>query len=182
VNAKTRRGRLQLRAYLVGGRRRFDDRRHADLDLATARWARAACNLLGRAAVIVALHVATGAAAGAASRSRLVAVLLGPILHLAGDRLPHQDFHSQRLEIASGVAGIVLLAARRGPLDPATLGAAASSAPDLEHVFPFLRPGSRKLFHDRLGWHRAGRFSASLQLLLAAGILGALIAPRRGAT
>jgi hypothetical protein len=107
--------------------------------------------------VIVALHVATGAAAGAASRSRLAALLLGPILHLAGDRLPHQDFRSRRLEIASGVAGILLLAARRGPLDPATLGAAASSVPDLEHVFPFLRPGSRKLFHDRLGWHRAGR-------------------------
>ena len=90
--------------------------------------------------MIVALHVATGAAAGAASRSRLAALLLGPILHLAGDRLPHQDFRSRRLEIASGVGGILLLAARRGPLDPATLGAAASSAPDLEHLFP--RPAS----------------------------------------
>src|SRR5687767_13936075 len=41
------------------------------------------------AAVIVALHVATGAAAGAASGSRLAALLLGPVLHLAGYRLPH---------------------------------------------------------------------------------------------
>ena len=129
--------------------------------------------------MIVALHVATGAAAGAASRSRLAALLLGPILHLAGDRLPHQDFRSRHFEIASGVAGVLLLAGRRGPLDPATLGAAASSAPDLEHVFPSLRPGGRKLFHDRLGWHRAGRFSAYLQLLVAVGILGALLAPRR---
>ena len=48
-----------------------------------------------------------------------------------------------------------------------------------KHVFPFLRPGGRKLFHDRVGWHRAGRFSAYLQLLLAVGILGALIVPRR---
>jgi hypothetical protein len=40
--------------------------------------------------LIVALHVATGAAAGAASGSRLAALLLGPILHLAGDRLPHR--------------------------------------------------------------------------------------------
>ena len=56
-------------------------------------------------------------------------------------------------------------------------GAAASSAPDLEHVLPFLRPGGRKLFHDR-GWHRSGRFPAGLQLLLAGAILGALIAPR----
>ncbi len=132
--------------------------------------------------MIVALHVATGAAAGAASKSRLAALLLGPIIHLAGDRLPHQDFRSRRFEIGSGVAGIVLLALRRGPLDAATLGAAASSAPDLEHVLPFLRPGGRKLFHDRLGWHRAGRFPAYLQLLVAVGILGALIAPWRKTT
>jgi hypothetical protein len=80
------------------------------------------------------------------------------------------------------VGGILVLAARRGALDPATLGAAASSAPDLEHVFPFLRPGGRKLFHDRLGWHRAGRFSAYVQLWLAVGIIAALVAPRRKAT
>ena len=128
--------------------------------------------------MIVALHVATGAAAGAASRSRLAALLLGPTLHLAGDRLPHQDFRSRHFELASGVAGVLLLAVRRGPLDPATVGAAASSAPDLEHIFPSLRPGGRKLFHDRLGWHHAGRFSPYLQLALAVGILGALIAPR----
>jgi hypothetical protein len=124
--------------------------------------------------VIVALHVATGAAAGAASGSRLKALLIGPVLHLAGDRLPHEDIHSTRFEIGSGLAGVYLLAVRRGPFDPATLGAAASSAPDLEHVLPFLRPGGRKLFHDRLGWHRAGRFPVHLQLLLAGGILAAL--------
>ena len=129
--------------------------------------------------MIVALHVATGAAAGAASGSRLAALLLGPILHLAGDRLPHQDIHSRPFEIGSGLAGVLLLTTRRGPLDPATLGAVASSAPDLEHVLPFLRPGRRKLFHDRLGWHRSGRFPAALKLLLAVAILGALIVPRR---
>ena len=115
-------------------------------------------HLLRQASVIVALHVATGAAAGAASGSRLAALVLGPALHLLGDRVPHRDFHSTRFEIGTGVAGIALLAARRGPLDPATLGALASSAPDLEHVLPFLRPGGRKLFHDRLGWHREGPF------------------------
>ena len=128
--------------------------------------------------MIVALHVATGAAVGAASRSRLAALFLGPVLHLACDRVPHQDIRSRRFEIGSGVAGILLLAVRRGPLDPATLGAAASSAPDLEHVLPFLRPGGRKLFHGRRGWHRTGRFPAALQLLLAGVILGVLIAPR----
>ena len=129
--------------------------------------------------MIVALHVATGAAAGAASGSRVTALLLGPVLHLAGDRLPHEDFHSRRFEIGSGLAGVLLLAVRRGLLDPATLGAAASSAPDLEHVLPVLRPGGRKVFHDRLGWHREGRFPAYVQLLLAAGILAALVAPHR---
>jgi hypothetical protein len=128
--------------------------------------------------VIVALHVATGAAAGTASGSRLAALLLGPILHLAGDRLPHQDVRSRRFEIGSGLAGLLLLAARRGLLDPATLGAAASSAPDLEHVLPFMRPRGRKLFHGRRGWHRSGRFSVELQLLLAGAILGTLVAPR----
>ena len=125
--------------------------------------------------MIVALHVATGAAAGAASGSRLAALFLGPVLHLAGDRVPHEDFHSKRFEIGSGLAGVVLLAVRRGPLDPATLGAAASSAPDLEHVLPFLRPGGRKLFHHH-GWHRSGPFPAKLQLVLAAAIIAALSA------
>ena len=125
--------------------------------------------------MIVALHVATGAVAGAATGSRAKALLLGPVLHLAGDWMPHEDFRSRRFEIGSGVAALVLLVARRGPLDPATLGAAACSAPDLEHVLPFLRPGGRKLFHDRLGWHRSGRFPALLQLALACGIIGMLV-------
>ena len=55
-----------------------------------------------------------------------------------------------------------------------TLGALATSAPDLEHVVPWVRPGGRKLFHGGRGWHRSGRFSAAAQLLLAGAILGAL--------
>jgi hypothetical protein len=129
--------------------------------------------------MIVSLHVATGAAAGAASGSRLTAVLLGPILHLAGDRLPHQDIGSRRFEISSGLVCLVLLAGRRGLLDPATLGGVASSAPDLEHVVPRLRPYGHKLFHGRHGWHRSGRFRTDVQLLLAGVIVGVLIAPRR---
>ena len=131
--------------------------------------------------MIVSLHVATGAAAGAATGSRLLAVLVGPILHLLGDRVPHQDIGSRRFEIASGTACLALLAGIRGVLDPATLGGAASSAPDLEHVFPSLRPRGRKLFHGRLGWHRSGRFRSDAQLLLAGAIVGALIARARPA-
>ena len=135
--------------------------------------------VLGVVAVIVSLHVATGAAAGAATGSRVVALLLGPVLHLAGDRLPHEDIGSRRFEIGSGLVCLVLLAARRGPLDPSTLGAAASSAPDLEHIAPLLRPRGDKLFHGRHSWHRSGRFPTNVQLLLAGMIVGALIAPRR---
>jgi hypothetical protein len=124
--------------------------------------------------VIVSLHVATGAAAGALVGSSRRALLIGPLLHLAGDRVPHQDIASRRFEIGSGVAGVLLLAARRGAFDPATVGALAASAPDLEHVVPWLRPRGQKLFHGRHGWHRSGRFSAAAQLLLAGAILGAL--------
>ncbi len=131
--------------------------------------------------MIVSLHVATGAAAGALAGSRSRALLLGPLLHLAGDRFPHEDIRSRRFEIRSGIGSVVLLAARRGPLDPATLGALAASAPDLEHVFPSLRPGGEKLFHGSRGWHRSGPFPAKLQLLLAGAILGLLLAPRNRA-
>ena len=122
--------------------------------------------------VIVSLHVASGAAMGALVRSRGRALLIGPFLHLAEDRVPHQDIHNRRFEIASGAAGVVLLAVRRGPFDAATLGALATTAPDL--VVPWVRPGGRKLFHGGRGWHRSGRFSAAAQLLLAGAILGAL--------
>jgi hypothetical protein len=129
--------------------------------------------------VIVSLHVATGAALGAATGSRLGALLLGPPAHLVGDRIPHQDIASRRFEIGSGIVCVGLLAARRGPFDPATLGALAASTPDLEHVFPSLRPGGRKLFHGKLGWHRAGALPAALQLVLAGAIVGFLLGPRR---
>ena len=126
--------------------------------------------------MIVSLHVSTGAAAGALSRSRLRALLIGPVLHLAGDRLPHEDIANRRFEIASGLFGVALLAARRGPVDAATLGAVAASAPDLEHLFPAVRPLGKKVFHHR-GWHRRGAFSAKAQLLAAGVILGLLISP-----
>ena len=125
--------------------------------------------------MIVSLHVATGAAAGALAGSRRRALLVGPFLHLLGDRVPHQDIGSRRFEITSGAASLVLLAACRGVFDPATLGAAAASAPDLEHVLPILRPHGQKLFHGRRGWHRSGRLSAPAQLLIAGATIGSLL-------
>ena len=130
--------------------------------------------------MIVSLHVASGAAVGAVAGSRRRALLLGVPAHLLGDRLPHRDIPNRRFEIASGVFCLALLALRRGPLDPATLGGLAASAPDLEHVFPSLRPGGTKLFHDRLGWHRSGGLSARAQLLLAGVVLGSLLGATRG--
>jgi hypothetical protein len=127
--------------------------------------------------VIVALHVATGAAGGLAAGSPAAAAVLGPILHYLGDRIPHEDVASHRFEAASGVAGVLALAAVRGPLDPATVGAVTAAAPDIEHVLPLPRPGGRKLFpsHRIPGWHRAGGVSANVQLLVAGLLLGGIL-------
>jgi hypothetical protein len=132
--------------------------------------------------VIVSLHVATGAAVGALAGTRRRALVLGVVAHAAGDRLRHQDIPSHRYELLSGSAALFAVALRRGPLDPATIGAAASSAPDLEHVVRLPRPGGRKLFpsHRIRGFHRSGGISAQAQLLAAGIILGTLLAPRRG--
>jgi hypothetical protein len=131
--------------------------------------------------VIVSLHVATGAAGGAAAGSPLRALVLGPLLHFIGDWVPHEDIASQRFEIVSGVAGLLALAVTRGPFDAATVGALACSLPDVEHVLPL--PGGQKLFpsHRIRGWHKEGGLPYWLQLLLAGAILGALLQPRRPA-
>lgn len=129
--------------------------------------------------MIVALHAATGATAGAAVRSPLAAALIGIPLHLAGDRIPHQDLHNRGFEVWSGLAIVALLAARRGPTDAATIGALAACAPDVEHIVRLPRPGGSKLFHGRRGWHKAGGLSTRTQLLLAGALVGVLLTPRR---
>jgi hypothetical protein len=80
--------------------------------------------------VIVSLHVATGGALGVLTGSRLAALALGPPLHLACDRVLHEDIPDRRFEVRSGLVGLALLALSRRPLDPVTLGAASASAPD----------------------------------------------------
>jgi hypothetical protein len=109
-------------------------------------------------------------------RSRPAAVALGFLLHLIGDRIPHEDIRSPRFELWSGLAALALVGARRGPFDAATIGAAAASSPDLEHILPFPRPGGRKLFpsHRVHGWHRAGGLPTWLQLLAAGALLGSV--------
>lgn len=131
--------------------------------------------------MIVSMHVATGAVGGALLGSRTGAALLGPVLHFVGDRIPHQDIASRRFEIATGVAGVLALAVVRGPFDPATVGAVASAAPDVEHVLPVPRVGGRKLFpsHRRPAWHRIGGVSANVQLVVAGALLGAVLSARR---
>lgn len=127
--------------------------------------------------VIVSLHVATGAAVGALTRSRPLALLLGPCVHVAGDRVPHDDIGHLGFEIGSGLVALAVLAARRGPFDPAVLGGAAASAPDLEHLVPWLRPRGKKLFH-REG-HVDRGISTGIQLLAAGAILGFLVGRRQ---
>jgi len=132
-------------------------------------------------AVVVSLHVASGAAAGALVRTRGRAVVAGLLLHLLGDLTPHRDVRSRRFELVSGLLLLSLLAGRRGLADRALVGAVASSAPDLEHVLPFPRPGGRKLFpsHRVAGWHRSGGVSTSTQVVVAGLLVGALVGCRR---
>jgi hypothetical protein len=127
--------------------------------------------------VIVSLHVATGAAVGALVGSRPLALLLGPALHVAGDRVPHEDIPDRSFEIGSGLVALGLLAARRGPFDPAVLGGAAAAMPDLEHIVPRMRLRGEKLFHRGGGRHGAG-IAAETQLVLAGATLGWLLARR----
>lgn len=128
--------------------------------------------------MIVSLHVASGGAAGALLRSRSLALLLGPLVHVAGDRVPHEDIPDRSFEIGSGLLALGFLAARRGPLDAAVLGGAAAAMPDLEHLVPWLRPGGEMLFHRGGGRHGAG-MTVEAQLLLAGATVGLLLA-RRG--
>jgi hypothetical protein len=131
--------------------------------------------------MIVSLHVATGAAAGALLGSRPAALAAGPLLHIAGDRIPHEDIPSRRFEMACGAGGIALLALLRGPLDPATLGAISATAPDAEHLLRVPLPRGRKLFpsHRFAGWHREGSvLPAGAQLAAAAILLGLVLARR----
>lgn len=128
--------------------------------------------------MIVSVHVATGAAMGAAVRSRPLALLLGPPLHLAGDRVPHEDIPDRSFEVGSGLVALGLLAARRGLFDPAVLGGAAAAAPDLEHLVPWLRLGGEKVFHRGGGRHGVG-IPVETQLLLAGTVVGLLLGRRR---
>ena len=128
--------------------------------------------------MIVSLHVATGGAVGALVRSRPLALLLGPALHVAGDRVPHEDIPDRSFEIGSGLAALALLAARRGVFDPAVLGGAAALMPDLEHLVPWLRPRGEKIFHRGGGRHGVG-MPVETQLLLAGTVVGLLLARRR---
>jgi hypothetical protein len=95
--------------------------------------------------------------------------------------MPHQDIPDRAFEIRSGIAAVLLLAAVRGPFDPAVSGALAASCPDVEHVLRLPRPGGRKLFpsHRFRGWHRSGGLPAPAQLLLAGFLIGRVLTSRR---
>lgn len=130
--------------------------------------------------MIVSLHVASGAAAGALLDSRLAALVAGPVLHALGDRIPHRDIPSTQFETVSGIGALALVALRHGIFSPATIGAVASSVPDVEHVAPLPRPGGRKLFpsHRLIGWHRRGGIPAWAQLVAAGVLLGFALSRR----
>lgn len=126
------------------------------------------------------LHVTTGGVGGALVGSRSGALVLGLALHGLGDAIPHHDIDSPSFELRSGVGALLALAARYGPFHPATIGAAAASAPDIEHIVKLPRPGGRKLFpsHRVDGWHREGGIPAWAQLAAAGTLLVVLLMRR----
>ena len=126
------------------------------------------------------LHVGSGAAAGALVRSPLAVIPLGLALHFLGDLVPHRDIPQRRFETWSGVAALALVAAGRGPWDATTLGALASSAPDVEHLIRLPRPGGRKLFpsHRWARYHNSGGIRAGAQLVVAGVLLGFALSAR----
>jgi hypothetical protein len=126
--------------------------------------------------VIESLHVATGAAIGEATGSRLWAAALGPVSHFLGDLTPHDDIPSDRFETLSGLAAGVWVAYRRGLFSPAAIGALTATLPDFEHVLRPGRPGRRQLFpsHRYARLHTRGGLPAWLQLAAAAAILAAV--------
>ena|ERR1700722_12958038 len=128
---------------------------------------------------MVALHAATGAATGVLTRSKLAAIAAGPVLHVAGDRVPHRHPTHPGWEYLAGILAIGMLAERRGVLDPATLGAAAAVMPDVEHLIPGLGVRRAKVFHRRPGRDRrdATGLSIRTQTVLAAMILAPLLLP-----
>ncbi len=118
------------------------------------------------------------------SHSRLGAVALGPALHFLADVVPHEDIASRRFEIVTGGAGVLLLARAFGPLDRRTLGALASSLPDVEHGVRLPRPRGRKLFpsHRWGGGHTRHWVPVWAQLLAAGALLGGLLGTARSWT
>lgn len=117
--------------------------------------------------MIVALHVATGAATGALTRSRLAATALGPPIHRASDRVPHRHPY-WAWDVVLGAAALSYVAARRGLSDAATIGALAAVAPDLKHALP------RKRQRRRRRRRKPSGLPVSAQLAFAAALLARL--------
>jgi hypothetical protein len=121
--------------------------------------------------MIVALHVATGAVTGALTSSRGAAVALGPLLHVASDRIPHR--HPRRKwDFLAGAVALAYVAHRRGITDAATVGALAAVAPDA-------KPRRRQTRPPRLRPRRKPHgLRVTAQLALAAALLAPLIRTR----
>ena len=94
---------------------------------------------------LIVSSVATGAASGALVGSQC-ARSSSDLLHLAWDRLPHQDVVNRRFEIGSGVAALGMLVMQRGLLDPATIGGFAALRLISSIVVPAAPPTWKKLF------------------------------------
>lgn len=156
--------------------------------LVAAAIARLKPSLLSRVSVyvqssiglIVVFHAASGAAVGSIARSRLVSAAVGPLLHIGADRIPHDHPRHARWEYVSGLLFMGWLIRRRGLFDPATVGAASTVMPDLEHLIPRSPRRNRKLFHARRRRNEPVRRRVSVRAqLLSTALLSLPVLVRR---
>ncbi len=91
-------------------------------------------------------HFAAGALAGGATGNVWVGAAAGLASHAVLDMIPHWDHPDWRVELAAGLASLVLLLLMPFATAPAVVGGILGMVPDLENLF------------QKLGWMGRGRF------------------------
>lgn len=125
-------------------------------------------------------HVATGALAGRGRTGLFDALVAGLVTHAAIDLVPHGEVHDDEFELASGLAGVLALAARYGWRSPVTIGALGGVLPDMEHLPRKLGIRSTPRFPTHRwavlhGWeHKPLAIPAWVQAVVGGAVIGAL--------
>ena len=124
-------------------------------------------------------HFAAGALAGGLTGSPAWAVPAGLGSHAVLDVIPHYDHPDWRVELAGGMASLVILLLMPFGSLPAVVGGLAGMVPDLENLFQKLgkMPRSRFVFPTHTGLLPHGRTLGPRSLVWQVGIfVGCLLA------